>query len=232
MRNVIPDHGTAALALALAFPGVATGQVAEPACSLRVEISVDARRLWVIRADSDTVYTAAVAVGSGRTLRTAERTWHFATPLGLTTVAAKEVAPLWIPPDWYYVELARQRNLKLARLAYGDSIRLSADRRLIVVNSMVGVLGTDSIFTALRPGADVLFDGTVFIPPFGTEQRRVPGILGPYRLRLANGVGLHGTPDTYSIGKAVTHGCIRLFDEDIAWLYVNIPVGARVLIRR
>jgi lipoprotein-anchoring transpeptidase ErfK/SrfK len=51
-----------------------------------------------------------------------------------------------------------------------------------------------------------------------------------YRLLLANGVGLHGTPDKESIGRAATHGCIRLFDEDIAWLYEHVQVGARVLI--
>jgi lipoprotein-anchoring transpeptidase ErfK/SrfK len=130
------------------------------------------------------------------------------------------------------VELARERGLKLGRLAYGDSVPLSRGRVLVIVNNMVGIVGRDSIFVALRPGADVILDGTLFIPPFGTDQRRVPGILGPYRLVLANGLGLHGTPYTNSIGKAATHGCIRLYDDDIAWLYVNIPVGAPVVIRK
>ena len=55
-------------------------------------------------------------------------------------------------------------------------------------------------------------------------------VLGPYRLLLRNGVGLHGTNVPESIGKAVTHGCIRLSDADITWLYENVPVGARVVI--
>ena len=74
------------------------------------------------------------------------------------------------------------------------------------------------------------FDGTLFIPPFGTEERRVAGTLGEFRLLLANGVGLHGTDAPDSIGKGVTHGCIRLRDEAIAWLYANIPIGTRVVI--
>ena len=220
------------LAVALLLPATCAAQVRDTTCLPRIEISVSARRLWVIYGDSDTAYTAPVAVGSGRTLRTAERSWTFTTPLGGTSVAAKEVAPLWIPPDWYYVELARERRLELARLGYGDSIPLSRNRRLVVFKSMVGVVGDDSIFTALRPGTNVIFDGTLFIPPFGTDQRRLPGVLGPYRLVLANGIGLHGTPFTGSIGKAITHGCIRLFDEDIAWLFANIPVGSPVTIRK
>jgi hypothetical protein len=207
-------------------------QIVDTTCLPRIEISISARQLWVITSDSDTVYTAPVAVGSGRTLRTPERTWTFDTPLGATTVAAKEIAPLWVPPDWYYLELARVRRLEVERLAYGDTIPISRGRRLVIHRNMVGVIGTDSMFTALRPGADVIFDGTLYIPPFGTDQRRVAGMLGPYRLLLANGVGLHGTPYTDSIGKAATHGCIRLYDDDIAWLFANIPIGSQVVVKQ
>ena len=38
----------------------------------------------------------------------------------------------------------------------------------------------------------------------------------------------HGTPFKDSIGKAVTHGCIRLSDEDITWLYQH--VGRDILV--
>ena len=41
---------------------------------------------------------------------------------------------------------------------------------------------------------------------------------------------LHGTPDQNSIGLAATHGCVRLRDEDIEWLYENVPVGTKVYI--
>jgi lipoprotein-anchoring transpeptidase ErfK/SrfK len=28
----------------------------------------------------------------------------------------------------------------------------------------------------------------------------------------------------------VTHGCVRLADDDIEWLYENVPVGTKVYI--
>jgi lipoprotein-anchoring transpeptidase ErfK/SrfK len=32
------------------------------------------------------------------------------------------------------------------------------------------------------------------------------------------------------VGRAVTHGCIRLADDDIAWLFRHIPVGTPVYV--
>lgn len=31
-------------------------------------------------------------------------------------------------------------------------------------------------------------------------------------------------------GRAATHGCMRLHDEDIEWMYLNVPVGTLVFI--
>jgi len=47
------------------------------------------------------------------------------------------------------------------------------------------------------------------------QQREIVGELGHFRLDLGNGYLLHGTPYAKSIGAAVTHGCVRLYDEDI-----------------
>jgi L,D-transpeptidase YbiS len=41
---------------------------------------------------------------------------------------------------------------------------------------------------------------------------------------------LHGTPHQDSIGQAATHGCIRLRDPDIEYLYRNVPQGTRVFL--
>ena len=38
-------------------------------------------------------------------------------------------------------------------------------------------------------------------------------------------VGLHGTDDADSVGRAVSHGCIRLSDEDITFLAETLPLG-------
>ena len=39
---------------------------------------------------------------------------------------------------------------------------------------------------------------------------------------------LHGTNRPYGIGMRVTHGCIRLYPEDVSRLYDSVPVGTRV----
>jgi lipoprotein-anchoring transpeptidase ErfK/SrfK len=75
---------------------------------------------------------------------------------------------------------------------------------------------------------EVIWDGTLYVPPIGTRQRAITGELGRFRLDLGDGYLLHGTPHTESIGEPSSHGCIRLGDEDIAWLYENVPVGTRV----
>ena len=49
-----------------------------------------------------------------------------------------------------------------------------------------------------------------------------------YRLKLGDGYQLHGTPNKASIGTSATHGCVRMHDEDIEWLYNNVPIGTKV----
>ena len=198
--------------------------------ALSIRISLAVRQLWVIGAFGDTLLSASIAVGSGRTFSTGERTWTFRTPVGETRVAAKQKDPVWVPPDWHYAEVAEKRGLDLAWLPQDAPVRLSSGRLLVVKDWKVGLIGPDSVFVPLIANEEIVFDNTLFIPPFGTEQRRILGTLGPYRLLLANGVGLHGTDDQRSIGRAVTHGCIRLRDDAILWLYENVPVGTGVLI--
>ena len=43
---------------------------------------------------------------------------------------------------------------------------------------------------------------------------------------------IHGTNEPWSIGEAVSSGCIRLLNEDVADLYGRVQVGAQVVIRR
>jgi L,D-transpeptidase ErfK/SrfK len=55
--------------------------------------------------------------------------------------------------------------------------------------------------------------------------------LGDYALRLAAGHGeymIHGTNNPTAVGMAVTHGCIRMYPEDVAALFALIPVGTKV----
>ncbi len=42
---------------------------------------------------------------------------------------------------------------------------------------------------------------------------------------------LHGTQEAYSIGRAVSSGCVRLINQDIIDLYERVPNGSRVIVR-
>lgn len=55
--------------------------------------------------------------------------------------------------------------------------------------------------------------------------------LGDYKMRLAVADGtyeIHGTNNPVAVGLAVTHGCIRMYPDDIAALFESVPVGTRV----
>jgi L,D-transpeptidase ErfK/SrfK len=55
--------------------------------------------------------------------------------------------------------------------------------------------------------------------------------LGGYAMRLAAGNGtylIHGTNNPIAVGLAVTHGCIRMYPDDVASLFPLIAVGTPV----
>jgi L,D-transpeptidase ErfK/SrfK len=55
--------------------------------------------------------------------------------------------------------------------------------------------------------------------------------LGEYALQLAiPGYLIHGTNKPYGVGMRVTHGCVRLYPEDISRLYHEVQVGTPVRI--
>jgi len=197
---------------------------------LRVVVSLSARTLWVL-SGYDTVRTASIAVASGGVLQYAGRQWRFATPRGRHVVLGKRVAPVWAPPDWHYAETARDHALRLRRLPR-EGLMLADGRRLVIRDSLVGIIPTrGAAFEPLPVDEHIVFASTLFIPPVGTRNRQLAGALGAFALDLGNGYLLHGTPDPTSIGTASTHGCIRLGDEDIAWLHDHVPVGAPVHVR-
>jgi lipoprotein-anchoring transpeptidase ErfK/SrfK len=43
---------------------------------------------------------------------------------------------------------------------------------------------------------------------------------------------IHGTNEPWSIGQAVSSGCVRMLNEDVVDLYERVPVGTTVLVRR
>ncbi len=53
--------------------------------------------------------------------------------------------------------------------------------------------------------------------------------LGDYWLGLSlKGYGIHGTNSPWGVGRLVSHGCIRLYPEDIEVLFKKVKIGTRV----
>jgi lipoprotein-anchoring transpeptidase ErfK/SrfK len=67
--------------------------------------------------------------------------------------------------------------------------------------------------------------------PGGAENPLGPRALYLYRDNEDTHFRLHGTTEPQSIGKAVSSGCIRLFNQDIIDLYKRVPVGADLVVQ-
>lgn len=204
--------------------------VAERSDGYRVVVDLFNRELRVIDRN-DTLRTAPVATAMNATLEYGGRVWRFETPRGVRTVRGKDKDPVWTPPEWHFAEVALEHSLKLTSLQRGRAVKLRDGRRLVVKGDEVGLMQPGSTeFVPMVLDEHVVFDNTLFIPPAGTKHRQIKGELGHYRLSMGDGYLLHGTPYAKSIGSSVTHGCIRMRDEDIEWMYENIPVGTKVYI--
>lgn len=199
-----------------------------------IVVSIEDRRLWYKSGDS-TLYTTQVAVGSGKTLvqKAGKRQeFKFDTPRGRLVVQSKEMDPVWVPPDWHYVEQAKKKGLGILPLdrkkaiPAGDGTMIEVDGNDVVKRAADG----QEIPLEAKEGHEITAGGNIIVPPYGTNQRKYKGTLGGHRLNMGDGYALHGTDEPLSIGKAVSHGCVRLRNEDIAYLYSVVPVGTAVFI--
>jgi hypothetical protein len=144
----------------------------------------------------------------------------FRTPIGRFRVISKEESPLWVPPDWHYIEEARKNGLGVVRLDHGDCIAdVCASGRTVYMGGM-----------PVTEGQLLVRGGAVIIPPVGTRARQFPDVLGTHRLNLGDGYALHGTYQVRQLGRSVSHGCVRLSNESIAQLYEMASVGDEVII--
>jgi len=66
--------------------------------------------------------------------------------------------------------------------------------------------------------------------PKEKEDRIEGGMLGDYALGFGDSYFIHGTLYTRLLGKNVTHGCIRVGDEDLKVLYSASSIGTKVFI--
>jgi len=66
--------------------------------------------------------------------------------------------------------------------------------------------------------------------PQNLMDRIEAGMLGDYALGFGDGYFIHGTLYTRLLGKNITHGCIRVGDQDLKTLYHSVILGTRVFI--
>jgi L,D-transpeptidase YbiS len=142
-------------------------------------ILVDTARNHLYLKHRDTTLLDALAsTGSGTVLpkpgENAEQ-WVFDTPRGTFFVQSKLLNPVWVKPDWAFIE----------------------------------------------EGLEV---------PRNQADRIEQGVLGAYALGFGKGYFIHGTLYTRLLGKNVTHGCVRLNDDDLKRVYQVARIGTPVII--
>ncbi|WP_447861142.1 L,D-transpeptidase [Nitrospira calida] len=134
-------------------------------------------RLFVKRKD-EILLAATASTGSGTILDKpgqSDAQWVFDTPRGEFAVQSKLINPVWVKPDWAFLE----------------------------------------------EGLDV---------PSDPAERVEAGVLGEYALGFGKGYFIHGTLYTRLLGKNVTHGCIRLSDDDLKAVYQLAKIGTPIMI--
>ena len=190
----------------------------------KIVVSIYDRRLWLIDEDGDTVLSTRSGVGMGAVTAPSGRVYDFSTPRGLRRVLLKEEEPLWNPPDWHFYSLGQR-----VRQFPAGGLTLEDGRRVVRRGEWIGYLA-DGEFTPIPQAESLFFDGILYIPPFGTQNRKIPEVLGHYKLDTGDGIMIHGTNDPLAIGFPATHGCIRLDDEPLEQLYNEVKVGTPVYI--
>jgi lipoprotein-anchoring transpeptidase ErfK/SrfK len=77
-------------------PALARGRYA-------VVIDLNVNRLFFKQGEV-TLWSAPIGTGTGLRLKAEDQEWDFSTPSGIFHVKYKEENPVWIAPDWYFIE--------------------------------------------------------------------------------------------------------------------------------
>jgi hypothetical protein len=251
LRSTAEQRVTAISALQRKVEGVAKQTEDLPDAGQAIMVSTVENRLYV-RRGGVTVFEAVCSTGKGTTLAVDGKTHVFDTPIGKFHIKQKEENPLWVPPDWHFIEEAQKNALRVVRLNPGGAIdadtgappiqgksgfwsflngtKSQGSRRILKVEGNTVMEYDDGVPHELPPGKEIVAGNAIVIPPINTVQRHFDKVLGHYRLELGDGYGIHGTDEPDKLGQSVSHGCVRLGDDDIAKLYQIANVGDEVII--
>lgn len=151
------------------------------------------------------------------------------------------------------IEALQPNELIIVVDTASNTLSLYQDRKIIlraIASCGSGAILTDPngnrewIFETPRGEFIILskYENTAWIKPewaFIEEGKPIPksvmervelGILGNYALGFGKGYFIHGTLYSRLLGKNITHGCIRVGDQDLKRLYDRVPLGTKILI--
>ena len=144
-----------------------------------------------------------------------------------------------IQPKVTQAELADKYPIVLVADRNAFQLRLYKDLQLATQYTVaVGALGFDT------PAGLYHIQNKAVDPPWSVPNSDWAGDLAgtvvpggvpenPLKARwlgIYDGAGIHGTDQTYSLGTAASHGCIRMAIPDVIELYDQVPVGAPIYI--
>jgi lipoprotein-anchoring transpeptidase ErfK/SrfK len=176
----------------------------------------------------------------GRKVRAASLEQRIAQALTVPGVERRVRAPVRIlKPKVTQDQLADKYPVVLVADRYNFKLRLYTHLQLQKEYTVaVGALGFDTpaglyhiqnkaIDPAWHvPNSDWAGDLAGTVVPGGTAENP----LKARWLGIFDGAGIHGTDQTYSLGSAASHGCIRMAIPDVIELYDQVPVGAPIYI--
>ena len=162
--------------------------------------------------------------------------------------SARVLAVEQVIDGWVQVELpvrpngstgwVRAGQVRLETLTHRVAIDLAARQLTVYVDGQVQQVVDVAVGSADNPTPT----GSFFVVD-KLDTTNDAGAYGPYAFGLsahsetltefAGGdgqIGIHGTNDPTSIGRAVSHGCIRLPNETITQLSAELPLGTPVVI--
>jgi lipoprotein-anchoring transpeptidase ErfK/SrfK len=132
----------------------------------------------------------------------------------------------------------RADQVQLERLDHRVTIDLAARQLTVWVDDQVQRVVDVAVGSAENPTPT----GSFFVVD-KLDTTNDAGAYGPYAFGLsahsdtltefAGGdgqIGIHGTNDPSSIGRAVSHGCVRLPNDAITQLAAELPLGTPVVI--
>jgi lipoprotein-anchoring transpeptidase ErfK/SrfK len=192
--------------------------------------------------DADVTFPALEKVKEqkGRAVKTAMLRRRLAQALTVPGVDRSVTAPVRVMrPKVTQAELAEKYPALLIADRANFQLRFYKNLQLVKSYTVaVGAVGFDTPAGLYHiqnkavdpawtvPNSDWAGDLAGTIVPGGTAENP----LKARWLGIYDGAGIHGTDQTYSLGSAASHGCIRMAIPDVVELYDQVPVGAPIYI--